>query len=142
MRYGLPQARQPILEEVVGSALSHTFYGRFFTNGAAHDNEGNIQTTLGQQTQRTQGIKLWQGIVGENHVDSLMQIGEVVWLSLDPLPVRLKPRPAQFMQHEFGVRRVVFEDQNMQGNRHASLAIASKAGGASGRFSGMACVAS
>src|SRR5215831_15507108 len=128
MRHGLPQARQPVFEEIVGSALPHTLYGRFLADSAADDNEWNIQTTLCQQTQRPQSVKLWQGIVGENHVEPLMQVGEVVSLGLDPLPVRLKPRLAEFMQHEVGVRRAVFEDQNMQRNRHASLALVPEVG--------------
>src|SRR4029450_7058062 len=104
MRYGLPQARQPILEQVVGGTLSHALYGCFFTDSATDDNKWNIQTTLGQQTQGTQGIKLWQGIVGENHVEPLMQVGEVVRLGLDPLPVRLEPCPASILYPKGRVR--------------------------------------
>jgi hypothetical protein len=63
--------------------------------------------------ERPLGVKLWQGIVRKDHVESLLQVIEVLRLGFHPRPVRLKPRPAEFMQQQLGISRAVFKNQHV-----------------------------
>ena len=78
LSYGLPQARQPVLEQVVGGPILHAFHRRFLADAAGHNNEGNIQAALLQQLQRTVRVKVRQGVIREDEANFRIQVREVV----------------------------------------------------------------
>ena len=52
-------------------------------------------------------------IVGENHVQPRLQVRQVVLLCLHPPPYGVEPGPAQFMHHQRGIGRSVFQNQHV-----------------------------
>ena len=61
---GGSEACQAVFEQVVGGALFHGLDGDLLADGAADNDEGNVQARLLQQRQRLQGVKGGQVMVG------------------------------------------------------------------------------
>ena len=43
-------------------------------------------------------------------------MSQVIGLGINPLPLRLKPSRTQFVQHQFGIRWLVLENQDSESN--------------------------
>ena len=115
------QPHQPVLQKIVGGALSHGGDGDVFADEAGHHDERNVQAALLQQTQRARRVKPRQVIVGQDHGGTRVQAGQVIRLGLHPLPERVESAPPQLLRHQFGVLRTIFENQHANGGGHSGV---------------------
>ena len=118
-----PQPPQAVFEKVIPCPQLHHLHGHVFADGARNDDEGNAQAVLVEQLQRALAAKSWQPVIGQDDVDVRVQPVDIFLFCLHPMPLRLESGTAQLAQHQFGIIRIVFNDQNTQWLRHLTCPV-------------------
>ncbi len=98
--------------------MLHTLHGHFLAEIPTDNDKWHVKPALLHVPQGTECVELRQVVIGENDVQGLVQVGEILRFGLHALPDGGKPRPAQFVQHQLGISRLVFKNQHAQGRRH------------------------
>ena len=71
----LPQACQPVFEQVIGCAVPYELYHCFIFETTSDDDERNVQSRVLQKMKRTQSIELRKAVVRDNNVERGVQVG-------------------------------------------------------------------
>ena len=109
----LPQARQAVLEQVIGRALLHDLHRHFLADAAGNHNEGDIQLALLEQVQGGQGVELRQGIIGDDQVQPGVQGPQVSRGGYPPAASRAVAGALELVHDQLGIRWTVFQDQHV-----------------------------
>jgi hypothetical protein len=109
-----------IFEDIVGDALLDARHGDLFSQGTRHEDEGNVRSTLLDESQSRHPIEARYRIVGNDEIPwpAVERLGEVK-LGLDSLVGGFVATAPEFLDNEQGVVTRVFEDQDAKWDSHA-----------------------
>ncbi len=110
--HGGPEAGEVVLEHVVGRARAHALRGYLFVGGPRCEDKGDVQAALLHQAQGLEAGEGGQEVVGQDDVPAVGEACDELGLRGDAAELGVVPGAPQFPQHQFGVFRPVFQDQN------------------------------
>ena len=116
--YGLSQSRQPIFEQIVGRAVLHTLDGAFFADTARHNDKGHIQSAFLQMLEGPLRIELRKGVISQDNIQLLVQMRKEISFRFHSLPLRIKTRSQEFVNHQFRILLAVLKDEHVERRSH------------------------
>ena len=109
------QPGEPVLQNVVGRAVSEGFDGRFLPQSAGDEDEGNGGVPLSDDGQGRHSVEAGQGEIGEDQVEVIFLQGcEEILPGVNDPYVAAESLCIKGRLDEFGILRVVLEMKDMQ----------------------------
>jgi len=120
-----PQPGHRVLEDVVGGAAAQGLDRGLLAQGSGDEHERHALVAGAQQRQRLVAGERGQAEVGQHDVGTeLVECGEVVVAPLDHARFHNQPVFAELVQHQFGVERVVLDQEHAHRGRGGGLGAA------------------
>ncbi|MCZ7562659.1 MAG: hypothetical protein M5U08_01720 [Burkholderiales bacterium] len=115
------EAREAILDEVVGRAEAHRLDRELLADRAGQQDERDVRRHLLRDAQRADAVETGQGVIGEDQVGAFGERGAEIGLGLDAHSLNLESAAFELVQREFRIGSAVLHQEHAQNARPACL---------------------